>query len=255
MKQHRFPDILIGALLAVAIFAMGALTSSQYGEFANYIRKQGTEQRAEQVKNDNAERGFLEWLLTDQPSGVFGAIMAFIAGGQLWLFIVQLKLIRKSLDQAAAAANAAGIAAAAAKESADHIPRVERAYVFAGPSNINYQVPAFICTFDILADNCGKTPGIITEAAVGITDNRPLGTPDYSACQIRLFDNIMDAGRVGQRLPIDCSHKTVKPFFVYGYVKYKDIFRKEHTSRFCSEILPAQRGWELAGTPAWNDWD
>ncbi|MGM4885300.1 hypothetical protein AB8A20_07975 [Tardiphaga sp. 604_B6_N1_1] len=61
--------------------------------------------------------------LTKDAAGFFAFIAVLVASGQALLVVIQLKLFRESLVPTR-------LAAEAAKKSADHIPTVERAYLY-----------------------------------------------------------------------------------------------------------------------------
>lgn len=146
-------------------------------------------------------------------------------------------------------------AANAAKTAAEHVPRVERAYIFGGPSNIVMNLPGRKTTFDIQIGNSGRTPALLKEICLVISTTCPTGEPNYPNPQIVVTDLAIDGAATGVRLPINSSTNLVSPYFAYGFFKYDDIFHVTHTSRFCARIIPAMGKFEIAGGPAWNDWD
>src|SRR5438105_2425027 len=121
--KFRVPEIFLGAFLTIAVFSMGILFSSQYSD---HVTKQPAQQETSSsgnnAKNPDTELTGSTWLTKD-ASGFFTFALVIVGGIQAILFLAQLKLIRESLAPAKAAADAARIAA-------EHIPRVERAYVF-----------------------------------------------------------------------------------------------------------------------------
>jgi hypothetical protein len=142
------------------------------------------------------------------------------------------------------------------QKAADHIPRTERAYLFVNPTNIAMSLPGRYTTFDICVDNAGKTPALLKQIHLVITQAPPLGNPQYPNAQIVLTDLYINAGVRREKLPIVGDRANwVTPFFVYGFLIYTDIFRETHTSHFCARILPTHQNFEIAGGEAWNDWD
>jgi hypothetical protein len=73
--------------------------------------------------------GIVGWFLKD-AAGFFTFVMAILALGQIVLFLVQLRLIRESLDDAKSAADAALQSAEAARLNAQAVIDAERPHVF-----------------------------------------------------------------------------------------------------------------------------
>ena len=101
----RLPDIFIGALLAVALFAIGLAVGSNY---------QHTD-----VAQEVSEKFDTEQWLTKDAGGFFTFLLVVVGGLQLLLFAWQLWLIRESLKDAKLAADAARDAAKAATLQAE----------------------------------------------------------------------------------------------------------------------------------------
>jgi hypothetical protein len=72
------------------------------------------------------------------------------------------------------------IVARATKAAAEHIPRVERAYLFIGPANIILHSKPDRTLFCLVADNAGKTPAIITEICLTYPATQPVENPRIS---------------------------------------------------------------------------
>jgi hypothetical protein len=111
--RFRFPEILFGMLLAVAIFALGAgFESSRHPT-------------AETPPNSNAENqkqpeGYWsatwDWL-THDATGAFTGFLVIVGAVQIGVFLRQLRLIRESLRPAEDAAKAAVDSAQTAEKS------------------------------------------------------------------------------------------------------------------------------------------
>jgi hypothetical protein len=134
----RFPEVFFGALLAVALFALGAtFWSSQYS--GQTTQTQSAKERAEEKSTGQPNEGLWHWL-THDAGGFFTAWLVIVGGGQLALFYVQLKLIRESLVDTKEAADAAQGAANAAEKQAKIAERslteLQRAFVFIDGFNI-----------------------------------------------------------------------------------------------------------------------
>jgi hypothetical protein len=148
--------------------------------------------------------------------------------------------------------------------AAEHIPLVERAYLFGGPDTRTLTVrdDLNLIQFKFGVKNNGKTPGIVAEIWVEfLTDEPTSGNPIYRRGQAgvngRLAepDAVLSAGDDASSLfppPFSC---TPGERYFAGYIIYTDIFKKTHTSRFCTRFDFDNRSWHRVGPPAWNDWD
>lgn len=104
--------------------------------------------------------------------------------------------------------------------------------------------------------NYGRSFALLKEIRIGVSDDEPVSsTPDYSRLEIHQHDLVVHPDAKNVRDPhASVTHSIGKPFYCFGYFKYLDIFRREHTSRFCGRMHPDLR-FEVAGHPAWNEWD
>jgi flagellar basal body-associated protein FliL len=143
-------------------------------------------------------------------------------------------------------------AANAAKEAAQYIPIVERAWLFGGPNPEGFVSNGDVLEFKVRIYNYGKTPGIVREIWWDAVANEPL-SPEvkYVDGNLHKLDIAFAGGDGG---PIHQLTLSAKPsdFFI-GYIAYDDIFKKSHMSRFCLRVGPPR--FETAGHPAWNDYD
>jgi hypothetical protein len=115
---RRIPELLIGILIAVAIFAIGLTFGSSYFPIT-------PAERAKPIS--------WQWM-THNAAGFFTAWLVIVGIAQLALFRWQLQLMRKSLEDAKVAAQAAQQAAITAGNqlqlSSVALRAVERAFVF-----------------------------------------------------------------------------------------------------------------------------
>jgi hypothetical protein len=104
--------------------------------------------------------------------------------------------------------------------------------------------------------NYGRSFALLKEIRIGVSDDEPLsGTPDYSQLTSHRYDLVIYPNAPNFRDErVTVIHPAQKPFYCFGYFKYMDIFRSEHTSRFCGRVHPDLR-LEIAGHTAWNEWD
>lgn len=107
-------------------------------------------------------------------AGFFTLWLVIVGGGQLLLFWVQLKYIRKSLNDAKIAADAAKLSADAAKKSADALPAIERAYVYLDDGIIdnikeivNSDAERIDAIIKFSLKNHGRTPAILKSIKCG----------------------------------------------------------------------------------------
>jgi hypothetical protein len=146
---------------------------------------------------------------------------------------------------------------AVTKIAADHIPIVERAYVFVTP------VPSIENDRTIIhlkIENFGQTPAIITEGYGASSPDDRVGPPVYPSWpeNPRFLDAVISKDQPGiepRLFPNYWWSPIITPHYFFGYLKYIDIFRKKHTIRFCVKLFPAEGTIDVAGSPAWNEWD
>jgi hypothetical protein len=138
-------------------------------------------------------------------------------------------------------------AAHAAKFSADHIPRVERAYIYGGTNY--FRSASNELKLMVKINNFGKTPAFIGTVAATICSDEELSKPIVW----------QEIGWKGWVLPAptpDIPTDVILPFIRYGDVIigriwYRDIFNDCHSSGFVLRLnadgLPAvggQKHWE-----------
>lgn len=104
--------------------------------------------------------------------------------------------------------------------------------------------------------NYGRTPAMLKEYFVTFSPAEPVGgVAIYGAGETVVTDLGIAPGPA---IPVRTA-----PFFsphggaqwCYGYVKYEDVFRVTHTSRFCSKIAPGGLDAQIGGSAAYNEWD
>ncbi|HEX7533060.1 MAG TPA: hypothetical protein VF340_07470 [Methyloceanibacter sp.] len=154
-------------------------------------------------------------------------------------------------------------AANAARIAAEQIRSVERAYLFAAPTNITLDDTRTETTVHIRVDNPGRTPGILTLVYGQFSKKPPQGeNPVYEGGGSKAFELVVNSSNgagahdpaANVILPVTFKIDFADPIHFWGYVEYLDILKKPHTTRFCALIYPAQGKWEIAGGRAWNDW-
>jgi hypothetical protein len=134
---------------------------------------------------------------------------------------------------------------------------LERALIFGGPYIAN---PSGSGQGTVIimpqCSNYGRSFALLQEIRIGTDSEEPISsTPDYSQLESHRYDFVINPNAQ----PFIDGHviitrSTADHVYCFGYFKYLDIFRREHTSRFCVRVLPDFR-METVGHPAWNEWD
>ena len=140
----------------------------------------------------------------------------------------------------------------AARLAAEHVPAVERAYVFGGPTDL------FLihdqATVRLAMQNYGKTPAVIREWLVEFLAQEPHGRkPSYDASKKTVTNEILEPFKLFSPATVFRS-ETSAPFYIVGYIVYDDVFRRSHTTRFCVGVARDGKA-AFAGTPEWNAYD
>ena len=233
----RLPEIVIGILLAVAIFAMGMVFQSSRHQPTNNQAKPNPEKVVATQKPDPFS---WDWLTHD---GVvfFTGLLALIAVIQAGLFVWQLRYMRKATEDA-------GIASRAAERTADSLRITERAYVSGGAQRL----VANPDEFRVMINNYGKTPAFI--GTVLITIRTEVGLPEKPEFSRdgEFGGYILKPGTEAHVSEMAAFFNIKKPSVVYGRIYYRDVFNNCHSSGFILRIesfgLPAVEGrdayWE-----------
>ncbi|SRR6266496_2039047 len=205
----------------------------------------------------------ISWI--EQHAPFFNATSAaLVTAFTLALVIVstrQASLTRK-------AANAAQLSAVAAKESADALPNLERAYVFID-GEIRHDIRTFQqdeTTYPLAFNVCftlrnyGKSPAILTEGVIQaatryIADRDPsrLALPE-TTIRPELVISSGDAKEIGTILVISSEEyfaavDGVGRIFLVGIVPYEDVFGRSHETRFCFEFDAVLGRWHISNPP------
>jgi hypothetical protein len=233
------------------------------------------EKKGGNKNNQKPEWGeFWNWLTKD-TTGFFSSLLVIIAGGQLALFYVQLRLIGESLVDARKAAKSAEDAANAALENASATKILAEATKAAMLPSVSFTgvnltqrkfdpkiftttghgtavritdaIPPEISDATIGLKNLGQTSAIITSlCAEYLVSDTLIDTPTYTH---RVFPNYnvgmnQEAFLVAATNPVrltpaqrkEIEDKTAK-LWVYGIVAYRDVMRDE---------------WELGFVACWQ---
>jgi hypothetical protein len=237
MHRFRTPELLLGALLTLAIFALGMLFHAQIASSAT---------------KDSDLTGWV-WLTKD-ASGFFAMCAVFVAGLQAILFVVQLRYMGRTLQDTAKAAATAQTSAETAEKT---FLLSARTWVFAGPQHIRELDEKL--QFMMYAINYGRTPAIITELLIGFAAEEPSGPVNYDSC-IRI-QNSFPLGPDRDAFAFFDGQFVEPPepdrLIIYGEVAYTDANNQPHFSRFCYRLASGERGWVAlsAGGADWHRFD
>jgi hypothetical protein len=167
---------------------------------------------------------------------IFTGLLVVVGGVNCYLIFWTLKATEK--------------AANAAEQAANHIPIVERAYVFATP------MPSIKNNMSVIflrIENFGQTPGFVSEAHGATSSIEPTGVPTYPGSPT-FIEAVVQKG-TADTFPTHWLSPVTTPHYFADYIRYTDIFKKVHISRVCKRVIPAEGKIGMAGPPAWNDWD
>jgi hypothetical protein len=139
-----------------------------------------------------------------------------------------------------------------ARIAAEHIPAVERAYVFGGPTDLFLLHDQ--ASVRLAMQNYGKTPAVIREWLVEFVAQEPRGRkPGYDGSKRTVTNEILEPFKLFSP-PTVFRSEMAAPFFIVGYLTYEDVFRHSHTTRFCVGVARDGKA-AYAGHPAWNGYD
>jgi hypothetical protein len=140
----------------------------------------------------------------------------------------------------------------AARVAAEHLPAVERAYVFGGPTDLFLLHDQ--ATVRLAMQNYGKTPAVIREWLVEFVAQEPRGSrPAYDKAKRIVTNEILEPFKLFSP-PTVFRSEIAAPFFIVGYITYDDVFRQSHTTKFCVGVARDGKA-AYAGHPEWNVFD
>jgi len=246
-KAFTVPQIQQGAppggTLVLYSSATGALTSARPDDPVEREKRRDADdhQLAESTVSLAVATKWLAFLT---------AIIAGTAFVQIWMLIRQLKLTE-------AADRHSKIAADAAKASADSLPRIERAYLFASISfsepleeldedHEDYVAanPRAVGEIKVTITNHGKTPAVLTslDRYPVFSELAPQLLVSQNEKRIQVPDGVVVAGdkpfEIRIRLDVDGERwsqlKSRKlEMFCVGAITYDDVLGNSHKTGFC----------------------
>jgi hypothetical protein len=132
--------------------------------------------------------------------------------------------------------------------------RLERAYILAAWTDIELSDNGKI-TIKFRFRNVGRSSGVVKEFVVKFVQSGPLPKrPDYSGAHRIEFDWGVEANSLKPDVVIEDS-PYVGEQYMFGYVRYEDIFGKSRISRFGNRLFPDRQGErraERAGGDPYN---
>jgi hypothetical protein len=158
MSRFRIPELVLGSLLTIAVFAMGFLFACRPDaeETRRDISKEGAAKTIESATNPDKELTGPTWLTKD-AAGFFTFGLVLVGGFQAVMFLIQLRYMRKGMNDATIAANAAKDSARAAAEA--NRPWVSIKEVsFTEPFRI---LPdGVVSSVEVKTENVGRSPAV-----------------------------------------------------------------------------------------------
>jgi hypothetical protein len=235
--KFQVPEIFVGVLLAIAVFAMGVTFESSRHRSSN----QAVDKTAANIQKAHKPEPFtMDWL-TEDGTVFFTAALVFVAGIQAGLFVWQLRYMRQGIQDAATAANAAAT-------SADALVASERArfFIVIDHCNLSHLVglfqqsgrvrPGENVSVKFFFKNYGKTPGILKERVVNSVIAEELPETLALPLSVKNFRETMIGGGNSTDFeffgPTDLPTneqlaaimRNNKRFWFYGRLYYNDVF-------------------------------
>jgi hypothetical protein len=252
MRKNRSAIIVLAILatLICADFAYSLLSTCQPAD-------QGAAQQSSYKNNCTAFGGIIPWIAGVALHPLLRFLETYehplVAGFTIVLGIstILLWLVTKQ-------------AADAARIAAEHIPRVERAYIFGGPApnGTIFDNPPGTVRVTIGLANYGKTPGILVEIYGEFLEGPPSIPPlEYSFINGQKWEQDVVCG-VGREIIVRhqpfMGKKSSNIHFI-GYIKYRTVMDdKIHVSYYCvtpKVIDNVTNIWDRAEAVGWDYFD
>jgi hypothetical protein len=140
----------------------------------------------------------------------------------------------------------------AARLAAEYVPAVERAYVFGGPTDLFLLHDQ--ASVRLAMQNFGRTPAIVRGWLVEFVAQEPQGRkPSYDETKRTDANEILEPDKMFSPA-MTFRSEIPAPFYIVGYIRYDDVFRKPHVTRFCVGVTREAKA-AYAGHSAWNAYD
>jgi hypothetical protein len=259
--RFRVPEIFLGCFLTIAVFAAGMLFkgNEQATPPAQSASQQATASEGQKAQNPDSNLTGSTWLTKD-ASSFFTSGLVVIGIFQVAMFFFQLRYMRQGMDDATMVAKAAVISAKAAKVSAEHIPNVERAYVFfAGVTcdGLKGLPRGTFLTVKYSYKNSGRTPAIMKRIQVGIEYRESVPSDaDFTYGDGWLPTiHVVGGDKIGPENDVllsitgadfEKARTEIGRIFFWSKLTYLDVFGASHETCICSEWHFGQRRFVIS---------
>ncbi|SHN69120.1 hypothetical protein [Bradyrhizobium erythrophlei] len=234
MQHFRVPEIFLGCFLTIAVFSMGMIfeRGRQPPNPNQSIPKHEASSDSQKSQSPDAELTGSTWLTKD-ASGFFTFGLVLVGGVQVLMFFIQLKYMRRGMDDATVAARASSRSAKAtvaqARIARDSLEKVQRPYAFVfGAFRLEtkqknqFTVPTTILEYKVA--NYGQTPAVIksvgaefiirqdgaVHAPIGVEAEHPLYTsPVLPPGDVRTVNQMCPDNLVGGDIIVDLSEDEI----------------------------------------------
>ena len=251
LVKFRIPEIFFGALLTVAIFAMGFVVASSMPPQSQQIEKVDHPEAAKEGGERTAEKQiayYTKWLAW------FTLALVAVSGIQGYFLLRADKTARISADAANKSANVAE----------DAFRRLERPYLYVKITETHrlragqpYSQP--LIEYSLV--NYGKLPAILRSISVGFLNNPPfplqstmtIAETRYEVIEsngeLLNFRNAVVSGSAGGQ-KFDGGDAT--NLILYGVLEYDDPTGAHHVDSFCMRGLPGGTAFTVDGGSEYN---
>lgn len=253
MHRFRTPELFLGCFLTVAIFATGMLFAN-WPQPQQVTQAQSADKPASSYAQKEDPKTFWQKVAAD-PVATFTLCLVVIAAAQAAFFVVQLSIMREGMKDATIAANAARDGAVAAVESARIARSAERPYIGPIKAELSYPGGDFIpeegmpLTLEMDLQNFGKGLAFLLGYGIahevcqeGQEGGKPLIEPErFHGIRLSpgsIFKTKASYGLI--RVPIKEYESFIdgsKCFFLYGYLRYLDLFGVIRRTSFSYEYI------------------
>ena len=254
MHRFRTPELFLGCFLTIAVFAAGMLFVRPYANQPTYqVGAAAPQSESKEKQSEGDPSGWWSWLSKD-AAGFFTFGLVVVGIGQALLFFIQLRFMRRGMDDAKTAADAAKEAADAAKIQAgiardtlqtmqDTAERQLRAYVGVSKSGIS-KVETGAPEAVVHIKNFGQTPAYDVQTWIHIwIEEHPLKfmLPVAPASLLKASMILYPGSELMHFMPkeppvgAENIHLLGTPqgtIYVYGAISYRDAFNKVRTTKF-----------------------
>jgi|SRR5581483_1355943 len=242
--RFRVPEIFLGAMLVVCVFAMGMLFSSQP---SNEPKREQSPNKAEAHSAEYPFVRFWNWTSHD-PVAFYTFVLAIFTGVLGATAIVQIRYLRKADETARLAADAANLSAKAAIAIELPIIRVEPQMIgFGAARHEDNSVTEYAFVSSLTFSNLGRTKAFPIDVWCGWTVGNALPKePFYRVFQPFRTDLIFEPGpNLRQKVTLTDPSIEFAPgekakvesgdlsLWFYCRLNYLDFMQTRHEAGYC----------------------